>query len=125
MAKSPSPKSSVRAVADELDTIVDEAMAKLRADIDQTVADAKASAAQASDVLGRAGRLLAEEARVRGGELAGEARERSRRMAEEARVRGRAAYDRAHEEILEHPLTAVAAAAGIGLLLGALLARRD
>lgn len=125
MAKSPSPKPTVRAVADELDAIVEDALAKLRADIDRTVSDAKASATQASDVLGRAGRLFAEEARVRGGELAGEARERGRRAAEEARERGRAAYDRAQEEILEHPLTAVAAAAGVGFLLGALLARRD
>jgi ElaB/YqjD/DUF883 family membrane-anchored ribosome-binding protein len=128
MAKTPSadePELSAHELADQLDEIVEDAVRKLKQDIERTVADASDSASQASAVLARAARVLAAEARDRSRTYADQASEQARRLAEEARLRSRAVYDRAHEEILDHPVTAMAAAAGLGLLIGALLGRRN
>jgi ElaB/YqjD/DUF883 family membrane-anchored ribosome-binding protein len=107
-------KGVAKDLAMELDGVRREAVATLKADIDKTIADARDAVAQASAALGSAGQTLAEQAQVQ-----------SQAIARDARDRARSASDDLAREIRENPLTAVGAAAGIGLLLGLMLSRRN
>ena len=93
---------------------------KLMDDLKAVAADAEALVtAAAGDASERV-----RDARARAGEALGRARKRLGAVEEEMRTRAKAAVGEADEYVHENPWPVIAAAAGIGVLIGILLARR-
>ena len=93
---------------------------KLMDDLKAVAGDAEellaATAGDASD--------RARDARARAGEALGRARERLGAVEQELRTRAKAAAGEADRYVHDNPWPVIVAAAGIGVLIGILLARR-
>ena len=93
---------------------------KLMHDLKTVVADAedllKASASQGGEHITRIRARAEESLRL--------ARERIKEMTQSAEAQARAAAQQVDKQVHEHPWTAVGIAAGVGLVLGVLLARK-
>jgi ElaB/YqjD/DUF883 family membrane-anchored ribosome-binding protein len=100
--------------------MADATVHKLMDDLKAVAADAEALlAATAGDASDRV-----RDARARASEALGKARERLSAVEAELRARTKAAVGEADRYVHENPWPVIAAAAGIGVLIGILLARR-
>ena len=100
--------------------MADATVHKLMDDLKTVAADAEALlSATAGDASERV-----RDARARATEALGRARERLRAVEEELKTRAKAVAGEADRYVHENPWPVVAAAAGIGVLIGILLARR-
>ena len=97
------------------------------ATVHKLMEDLKAVAADAEELMHATAGDASErvrDARARAGEALGKARERLGAIEEELRARTKAAAGQADRYVHENPWPVIAAAAGMGVLIGILLARR-
>src|SRR5580765_315165 len=95
--------------------------------VNKLMEDLKAVAGNAEELLtATAGDTSerARDARARAGEALGRARERLGAVEEELRARAKAAASEADRYVHDNPWPVIVAAAGVGVLIGILLARR-
>lgn len=97
------------------------------ATVNKLMEDLKAVAGNAEELLAATAADTSErarETRARAGEALGRARERLGAVEEELKARAKAAASEADRYVHDNPWPVIVAAAGVGVLIGILLARR-